>query len=89
MPPTVTAAPQCLVAPAPASFPHHCRGHNGERLVRTPHLLAPNSYFVGGLGYNPRKHLERNPHVAVVVCAVRVYMWGCACREEQKQPTDE
>lgn len=46
-------------------------------------------YFVGGLGYNPRKHLERNPHVAVVVCAVRVYMWGCACREEQKQPTDE
>lgn len=77
------------VAPAPASFCHHCWGQDGERLGRTPHQLATNSYFVGGLGYDPHMHLGRDPHVAVVVCAVRVSMWGCACQEAQKQPTDE
>ena len=44
--------------------------------VCAPLSIAQNCCSVGGLGYKPYMRPGHTPHVAVVVCAVCVYMWG-------------
>lgn len=77
------------VAPPLQHLPFHCWKGSWVETRFAPLPLALNCFFVGGLVYSPHMCPGHNSYVAVVVCAVRVYMCGCACQEEQKEPTDE